>query len=133
MTTTWTLKDSSGAALTHQPSSGSPLALKFTSDGDAHLSGYASELIFTCECDTDSTVVAIELTPDTAGDYLSESRSNPVETPSAHDGVLGWSDGSSGLTTLTFTVPEQTGEWGWSFGDAEPPVALKLKVKIKRT
>ncbi len=132
MSTTWTLKDATGANLTHQPASGSPLALKFDSNGDAHLAGYSSELIFSCVATTDATTVAIDLTPDSSGDYLSQTRSNPTETPSAHNGALTWTDGSAGLTTLTFTIPSTSGTWEWSFGEAEPAVALRMKVKLIR-
>jgi hypothetical protein len=133
MSVTWTLLDASGNPLTNQPASGSPLALKFTSNGDAHLSGYTSQLIHTVEGTTDTSPVAIELTPDSSGDSLAETRSNPTELPSAHGGSLTWVDGSSGLTTLTFTVPTVDEVYEWGFGEDEPPVALRMRVRLRRT
>lgn len=132
MAVTWTLKDASGANLTHQPSTGSPLALKFTNSGDPHLSGYATELIDTIVCETTSAPVVIDLTPDTSGYALDERSSTPTRNPGTHGGSLTWTD-VSGQTTLSFTVPAAPGDtWGWDFGLGEPSVALKLKVKIKR-
>ena len=132
MSVTWTLKDANGNNLTHQPSGGSPLALKFTSSGDAHLSGYSSELIYTCEATTDTSPVVIELTPDNSGDYLVESRSNPTEIPTHHGGALTWTNGSNGLTTLSFTAPTANNTYEWSFGADEPPVALRMRARLIR-
>lgn len=133
MSVTWTLKDASGANLSHQPSGGSPLALKFNSSGYPHLSGYPSEIICTVECEADTSNVSVNLTPDTAGDTLSEELSRALETPSAHGGTLTWTNGSNGLTTLTTTVSTMVGQqWCWDLGLAEPAVGLKIKLKIKR-
>ena len=133
MSVTWNLQNAFGGSLTHQPSAGSPLALKFNSSGDAHLPGYPSELIYCCEATTDTSPVVIELTPDNSGDYLVESRSNPTEIPSAHGGQLTWTSGSNGLTTLSFTAPTANNTYEWSFGAGEPAVALRMRTRLSRT
>jgi hypothetical protein len=132
MSVNWTLKDASNNNLAHQPSSGSPLSLKFNNSGEAHLSGYATEIINTVEVFADTSSVTIMLTADNSGYVLDESESRATETPSAHSGALTWTD-SSGTTSLEFTVPGSVGiSWDWSFGGLETSIALKLKVKVKR-
>jgi len=132
MYVTWTLKDASGAALSHQPAGGSPLALKFDSSGYAHLSGYATEIIAVVECLTDTSSVSVSLTPDTSGDTLSQSLSNPTKNPAGHSGTLTWTNGSSGLTTLDFSVPTAVdSSWAWDCL-GEPAIGLKSKYKLKR-
>lgn len=132
MSVNWTLKNASNTNLAHQPSSGSPLALKFNNSGEAHLSGYATEIINTVEVYADTSTVTIQLTADNAGYVLDEAESRATESPSPHSGVLTWSD-ASGTTSLTFTVPGSVGvSWDWVFGGLETSVPLKLKVKVKR-
>ena len=96
MSVTWTLKDASGANLTHQPASGSPLALQYDTNGYTHLSGYASEIIYSCEAEADTSSVTITLSPDTSGDTLSESLSSPTKDPTTHGGSLTWTNLSGG-------------------------------------
>ena len=133
MAVTWTLKAADGSSLSHQPGTGSPLALKFTNSGDAHLSGYATELIDTVVCESSSSPVSITLTPDNSGYTLDQTASTPTKSPSGHGGSLTWTDGQDGLTTLTFTVPGTIGDqWTWEFGLAEPSVALRMRAKIKK-
>lgn len=132
MSVTWTLKDASGANLTHQPASGSPLALQYDTNGYTHLSGYASEIIYSCEAEADTSSVTITLSPDTSGDTLSESLSSPTKDPTTHGGSLTWTNLSAGVTTLVFTVPSSTGTvWGWDCL-AEHAIGLKSKYKLKR-
>lgn len=132
MAVTWTLKDANDNPLTNQPGAGSPLALKFTSSGDAHLPGY-TEVIDLCEATTDVSPVAIVLTPDSSGDYLVQSRSNPTEVPGEHGGTLTWTNESSGQTTLSFTAPTADNTYAWSFGADEPAVALRMRARLHRT
>jgi len=133
MAVTWTLKAADGSPLAHQPGTGSPLALKFNNSGDTHLSGYASELIDTVVCESSSTPVSIDLTPDNSGYTLDQSASTPTKNPSGHRGSLTWTDGSNGLTTLTFSVSSTLNEeWGWDFGQGEPSLPARIKVKLKK-
>lgn len=133
MSVTWVLKDAAGSNLSHQPASGSPLALKYDSSGYAHLSGYPGETICLVEGTADTSTVTIALTPDTAGDSVSSSLTRIAKVPSNHSGGHTWTDGSNGLLTLVFDVPTSSGPThGWDFGVAEPPIALKVKIRIKR-
>lgn len=133
MAVNWTLKNSLGSPLAHQPSAGSPLALKFNTTSDAHVSGHATELIDVVECVTTSSPVVILLTPDSNGYTLDEPSSTPSKVPAEHGGTLMWTIGAGGVTTLSFTAPAETdAEWGWTFGLGEPTIALKLKVKVKK-
>ncbi len=133
MAVTWTLKAADGSPLTHQPGTGSPLALKFNNSGDTHLSGYAAELIDTLVCETTSSPVSVVLTPDNSGYTLDQSASTPTKNPAGHDGSLSWTDGENGETTLTLTAPGTVGtQWGWDLGQGETAVAMRLKIKIKK-
>lgn len=133
MAVTWTLKAADGSPLTHQPGTGSPLALKFNNSGDAHLSGYATELIDTLVCESTSSPVAITLTPDNSGYTLDQSASTPTKNPTGHGGSLSWTDGENGESTLTFTLSATEGQqWGWDFGLGEPAVPLRVKIKLKK-
>ncbi|MDC0721295.1 hypothetical protein [Nannocystis bainbridge] len=134
MATTWLLKDATGANLTHQPPSGSPLELNFTPRGEAHLAGWPAELIYLCEATepTGATVV-IHLSPDESGYWLSQVMTRPREDPS-HPGDYTWTTEGDGTTTITFDVPALTSTeiYRWTLGEDEPPIALKMKVRVHR-
>ncbi len=133
MSVTWTLKSAAGTNLTHQPATGSPLALKFDSSGYLHLDGYASETVYCCECTADTSTVNLTLTPDTTGTTLSETLSSPIQEPEHHGGSMTWTAGANGLMTIVLSVPATTAPtYGWNCL-AEPPIALKAKLKVKRT
>lgn len=133
MAVTWTLKAADGSPLTHQPGTGSPLALKFNNSGDTHLSGYATELIDTVLCETTSSPVSIVLTPDTSGYTLDQSASTPTKSPVGHGGSLSWTDGENGETTLTLTAPSTlTEQWDWLLGQGETTVPARMKIKLKK-
>lgn len=132
MAVTWTLKAADGSNLSHQPGTGSPLALKFTNAGDPHLNGYSSELIAVVEVAADTSTVTITLTPDNSGYTLDETASSATRVPSGHTGSFSWTDGADGLTTLVFGVPAIGTTWEWDFGQTEPAIALKMKAKVRR-
>ncbi|MCY1004036.1 hypothetical protein OV079_00315 [Nannocystis pusilla] len=133
MAVTWTLKDASGANLTNQPPSttGSTLALYFNNSGYPFL--VSTEIITEVFVEIDSTgPVTITLSPQNEDYYLDEARSDPQELPSSHGGVMSWNQ-SGPVTTLTFTAPGTVNqEWSWGFGGLTPPVALKMKFRIRR-
>ncbi|PCC69412.1 hypothetical protein SAMN02745121_08132 [Nannocystis exedens] len=134
MATTWLLKDATGANLPHQPPSGSPLALNFTSGGYGHLPTYPTELIYLCEAtETTAATVTIHLSPDDPAYWLSEVMTRPREDPS-HPGDYSWTTGGDGTTTITFDVPALTSAetYRWTLGELEPPIALKMKVRVHR-
>ncbi len=132
-TVTWVLKDVSGNNLAYQPPSGSPLMLKYKSNGRTYVSGYSSQEIAICECTADVSTVSIDITPDsTTNPPLDEDESNPTQDPGTHDGRYLWQEYSLNHLVLSFTVPETTATvWGWNFGNL-PPIALKIKIKVKR-
>lgn len=133
MAVSWTLKDASGANLSHQPSAGDPLALNFNTQGYPYYSTYTTEIVYMAVAETiDGDPVSIVLSPDTSGYVLDETESDPTKDPARHDGALTWTN-SGTTTTLTFTVPTSVNtSWDWIFGDLTPPVALKMKARIKR-
>lgn len=133
MSVTWTLKDATGANLTNQPPASDPLALNFNSQGYPYYSTYSSDIIYLAIAEVDSTgPVTIVLSPDTSGYTLDETLSDPTEDPPAHNGVMTWTN-SAGVTTLTFTAPSTVrDDWDWIFGGLTPPIALKMKVRLRR-
>lgn len=129
-TVTWLLTDYTGGTTII---SGSPLYLLYDYAGRPYRAGYPTQLIETAECTTDATTVDVDLTAGSGvTDPLSESRSNPQRDPSTHAGAYTWQDFANLRVLLTFTVPGTTGTvWGWNFGNT-PPIALKMKIKVKR-
>lgn len=132
-TVNWVLKDVTGADLGYQPPAGSPLQLVYKSSGRVHVAGYSSQEIHTIECTADTTTVSVQIDPAASSNPpLGESESAPVEEPGVHDGRYIWQAYSGNRVVLTFTVPESANVvWGWNFGNL-PPIALKMKIRIKR-
>ncbi|WAS91026.1 hypothetical protein [Nannocystis punicea] len=132
MAVTWTLKDASGGNLTTQPTSTGTLTLNFNNSGYPYFA--VGETINEVYAEVDSTgPITVTLGPQNSGYYLDQVRSDPQELPSPHGGVMSWTD-SGGTTTLTFTAPGTVNqEWSWGFGGLNPPVALKMKVRVRRT
>jgi hypothetical protein len=133
MSVTWTLFDAAGGPLATQPPARDPLNLKFDNDGKPHLDGQ-TDIVMLIQAEVDDTgPVTIKFTPDNSGYTLDETLSDPTELPGAHGGVTTWVNGSGGLTTLTFTAPSaQNQYWDWGYGDMQPPIALRVKVRVKR-
>lgn len=133
MSITWTLKDASGANLSHQPPAGDPLALNFNTQGYPYYSTYSSEIVYMAVAEVDSTgPVSIVLSPATSGYSLDETESDPTKDPPRHNGVLTWTNSGS-TTTLTFTAPgTASSSWDWIFGGLTPAVPLKVKVRVLR-
>lgn len=131
MAVTWVIYGNGSTPLGTQPPSGSPLALKFNEEGYPHLDN-ETDLIVLVEGDADgASTVTIELTPDAGAQgriTLSRTQSRPVP-----DSNFTWTDGANGLVTLVFNVPPVGGPdyYEWVFGN-EPPVALKMNVKVRR-
>jgi hypothetical protein len=126
----WRLLGVNDIPLGHQPGEGSPLELQYNKSGRTHLPGYSGEGIVVCECYTDALTVSVSITPDNPKiDALGEAESAPVEpTP----GRFMWQDYADNRVVLTVAVPETPGvEWSWNFGN-EPPIALRIKIKVKR-
>lgn len=128
----WRLLDKHGDPLPHKPPSGSPLQLQYDRTGQAHLARRPAEQIIVCECCTDAPTVSIEITPDGASNpRLSAARSTPVRV-GRHSGCFMWQDYAAKRVLLTFAVPETAGaEWIWDFRN-KPPIALRIKIKVKR-
>ncbi|MFY0539180.1 hypothetical protein [Nannocystis pusilla] len=108
--------------------------MNFTSGGEAHLPAYPTELIYLCEVtETAAGTVTIHLTPDNSGYWLSEVMTRPREDPS-HPGDYSWTTNGDGTTTITFDVPALTSTetYKWTLGELEPPIALKMKVRVHR-
>lgn len=132
MAVTWTLKAADGSSLAHQPATGSPLALKFTNSGYPHLDGYPTELADTIVCVADTSTVTINLSPDNSGYTLDESASTVTWVPRDHGGSHSWTS-TGGVTTIVVDVPTSSGPvYGWDYGQGEPAIALKTKVRVSR-
>ncbi len=129
-TSTWLLTDYSGGTVIV---SGTPLYLMYDSAGRPYITGNSSRLFYSAECTTDALTVAVDITADNSGnDDLGESASSPQKEPSGHGGSYTWQGFTNKRVLLSFTVPGTTGvDWGWNFGNL-PPIALKMKIKVKR-
>lgn len=129
-TVSWLLTDYAGGTIS---TSGSPLYLLYDSAGRTYLQSNPTQLIETAECTTDATTVDVDITAGSGvTDALSETRSDPQREPSTHAGAYTWQDFSNLRVLLTFTVPGTSGPvWGWNFGNM-PPIALRMKIKVKR-
>ncbi len=132
-TVTWVLKDDTGGNLANQPPAGSPLELLYKPTGRAYVAGYSGQEIHLIECTADTATVSVQIDPSASSNPpLGESESAPMQDPGAHDGRYIWQAYSGNRVVLTFTVPESsTAEWGWNFGNL-PPIALKMKIRIRR-
>lgn len=132
-TVRWRLLDINDAPLQIQPDPDGPLRVQYHASGRTHLPHAPeapSEPIVTCECTTDALAVSIDITPDDANnDPLGESQSAPS---GSLPGRYMWQSYAGMRVVLTLAVPETAGtEWTWNFAN-EPPIALKMKIKVKR-
>ncbi len=131
----WRLLNATNGPLSVQPASGSPLGVKYDASGGIHLppSGTEpSETIAVVECATDALTISVEISPDTSTlGPLDETESTPVSP--THSGRFIWQSYTENRVVLTFAVPEASGtEWTWDFGVERPPIALKMKITIRR-
>jgi len=127
MAISWTLYNNLGGVV------GTPtgaLSLTFDSSGYPYYSGSKVREAY---AEVDNTgPVTINLQPQTAGDTLDQTMSDPRELPSSHPGVLNWTSSGS-TTTLTFTASSTVDdEWSWGFGGLTPAIGLKMKVRVRR-
>lgn len=129
-TVNWLLTYTSGGTTTI---SGSPLYLLYDSAGRTFIAGSPNQLIYSAECQADTLTVDVDITAASSTyDDLGEAASSPQREPSGHTGGYQWQSFSNKRVLLTFSVPGTTGtEWGWNFGNL-PPIALKMKIKVKR-
>lgn len=127
---TWILTDYAGGTMT---ASGSTLYLLYDSAGRPYVAGNPTQLIETAECTTDYLSVDVDITAGNSSyDDLSEEASRAQREPRDHAGSYSWQGFSNKRVLLSFTVPGSSGiVWGWNFGNM-PPIALKMKIKVKR-
>ncbi len=129
-TVSWLLTDYAGGTLT---ASGSPLYLMYDSAGRTYLPSNPTQLIETAVCTTDASTVDVDIVADDrTNEDLGEAASDPQRDPSTHSGSYTWASYPNKRVLLTFTVPSSSGPvWGWNFGPT-PPIALRMKIKVKR-
>ncbi len=130
MAISWVLKDVTGGTLATPV--GSPLLLQFDENGYAFFAG-AGEPVHTATAISDTATVTIELRPDEKADSEGVTLSKALSSPSPDSGFT-WTNVAGGLTTLVFTAPPENSEdvYEWVFGEPQPPVALKMKVRLRR-
>lgn len=130
MAISWELKDVTGGTL--GTPGGSPLLLQFDEQGFAYFEG-AGNAVDVAAAIADTSTVTIELRPSEKADSEGVTLSKALSRPSPDSGFT-WTNVAGGLTTLVFTAPPENSEdvYEWVFGEPEPPVALKMKVRLRR-
>ena len=128
--TIWTLYQQNGLTFTCTG------PLKLTYEGaEGVLRAPGGQLVSHCDCVSSDDEVTVEIMPGSSDAILDPSRTQVTRAPvTALDAI--WSVTTTNTVLLTMRNPAHRDWWSWEYGpiisQVSEPIALKIKVRIKR-